>query len=66
MRQVTTRQFRGCARRLREHPMTDKRRLAHLRPLLSRGIVIAGLGACPSNRQILLAKEGRVRFCLCA
>jgi hypothetical protein len=43
MSQVTTRQFRGCARRLREHPMTDKRRLAYLRPLLSRGIVIAGL-----------------------
>jgi hypothetical protein len=24
------------------------------------------LGACLSNRGILLAKEGRVRFCLCA
>jgi len=22
------------------------------------------LGACPSNRRILLAREGRVRFCL--
>jgi peptidoglycan/LPS O-acetylase OafA/YrhL len=32
------------------------------------GIVVGGLvssilGACPSNRRILLAKEGRVRFC---
>jgi hypothetical protein len=44
MRQVTTRQFRACARRLREHPMTDnKRRLAYLRRLLSRGVVIADL-----------------------
>jgi DHA1 family tetracycline resistance protein-like MFS transporter len=25
-----------------------------------------GLGACPSNRWILLAGEGRVRFCLAA
>jgi len=24
------------------------------------------LGACPSNRRILLAREGRVRFCLAA
>jgi hypothetical protein len=24
------------------------------------------LGACPSNRRFLLAREGRVRFCLAA
>jgi hypothetical protein len=64
MRQVTTRQFRACARRLREHPMTDKRRLAYLRRLLSRGVVRARLHFCPLPGYEARQPAAAYRVCL--
>jgi hypothetical protein len=45
--------------RLDQAGVPDEYRMARTKPEIA-------LGACPSNRRILLAKEERVRFCLCA
>jgi hypothetical protein len=45
--------------------VAQSRRAPPVRCALAR-VAIGALGACPSNRGILLAKEGRVGFCLCA